>query len=490
MRTEILRMSNVTFRKNGKAYLRNFELSVAAGQIMGLLLVDGYGAKELVDVLLFNEVLYNGCVYYCGERVNSWRQFPRKRNRITWIDERGFLIYEQNTLTNIFVLQAEKHYEILHDHLMEEAFRPYLEEAGLQIDPYQPVGKLSAYEQAAIELLKGISSGSRLVILQNIDNALSDRDLEKFGKLIRHYAEKGTSFLWLSSHLEALQGVCGQIGIMKGGGILSVLDEADALNQVCEVYSAEFSRSVRMYTQNRVLDAHAPEVFRQSGISCRELKKFGFSVRKGECLCLQFLDNHVYETIEKAYLEGVATLSGEIDVEGKHWDRKDVQDVAILSRNPDEKNLFPDLTFFDNVAMTMDYRYPAVWRDGRARRNLREELKRILGHDLWDKSIQSMSKRERYEVLYCRLLLQRPKVIIEFQPFHQADVQERFEIWKINEELLKEGIAVVLFSIGLSDSLAIADRLIRVESSGKWEEYRREDFGRLSRNIPWISMYR
>ena len=40
------------------------------------------------------------------------------------------------------------------------------------------------------------------------------------------------------------------------------------------------------------------------------------------------------------------------------------------------------------------------------------------------------------------------------------------------------------------DSLAIADRLIRVESSGNWEEYRREDFGRLSRNIPWISMYR
>ncbi len=78
MRTEILRMSNVTFRKNGKTYLRNFELSVAAGQIMGLLLVDGYGAKELVDVLLFNKVLYNGCVYYCGERVNSWRQFPRK----------------------------------------------------------------------------------------------------------------------------------------------------------------------------------------------------------------------------------------------------------------------------------------------------------------------------------------------------------------------------------------------------------------------------
>ncbi|HCE73238.1 MAG TPA: hypothetical protein DEP67_01685, partial [Lachnospiraceae bacterium] len=91
-------------------------------------------------------------------------------------------------------------------------------------------------------------------------------------------AEKGTSFLWLSSHLEALQGVCGQIGIMKGGGILSVLDEADALNQVCEVYSAEFSRSVRMYTQNRVLDGHAPEVFRQSGISCWKLKKFGFSV--------------------------------------------------------------------------------------------------------------------------------------------------------------------------------------------------------------------
>ena len=92
---------------------------------------------------------------------------------------------------------------------------------------------------------------------------------------------------------------------------------------------------------------------------------------------------------------------GEIDVgRGKHWDRGKIsRDVAILSRNPDEKNLFPDLTFFDNVAMTMDYGIRQSGGTAGARKKPAGRVKTDLGHDLWDKSSQSMSKRERYEVL-------------------------------------------------------------------------------------------
>lgn len=488
MRDEVLRMSNVTLRKENTSILSNFELSIQKGEILGLLQIDGRGADELTHVLVYNDILYNGCVYYCGQQVNSFRQFSRKLNRITLIGSRSSLIMEQDTLTNVFVLRVGTHQEILNNNMMERAFWPYMHEAGLEFDLRQPVGKLTAYEQVVIELLKGISMGNRLIVVRDIDTVLSDVDVEKFSSLVRHYANGGTSFLIMSSHLETLRECCGKIGIMKSGTVLSVLSEQETLEHVSTVYSAEFQKSVRQHVLNHRISDDAPEAVYVEQTPFSTVKGISFSVKKGECVCIQLLDRNIYDEVEHACLkEGLASV-GDIYIGGQ---KKKPQhgEIAVLPKQPESTDLFEDLSFFDNIAMTMDHRYPAIWRSRKAQRNLRETMAEVLGCDLWDKSIYSMSTREKHLVLYARLLLQKPVAVVEFQPFHNADVTDRYQIWKSNEDLLKQGIALILVSVGLSDSLSIADRLIRIDSAGKREEYRQEDFGRLSKNIPWIQMY-
>ena len=96
---------------------------------------------------------------------------------------------------------------------------------------------------------------------------------------------------------------------------------------------------------------------------------------------------------------------------------------------------------------------------------------------------------EKYELVYTRILLQKPEVVFCVQPFKGADLAHRIRIWELNERLLENGIAVVILAVNMSDALSLADRVIRVEKKGKVSEYFRKDFATLPLNVPWHYLY-
>lgn len=76
------------------------------------------------------------------------------------------------------------------------------------------------------------------------------------------------------------------------------------------------------------------------------------------------------------------------------------------------------------------------------------------------------------------------------QPFRGADLAHRVFIWKMMEMLLDRGMAVVILTINLADSMSLADRLIRVGKEGIVQEVEKEAFGSLSIAAPWMDLYR
>ena len=73
MKKEILRMERVTYKEEETTYLKDFELNVFSGEIVGLLPVNAYGLPQLLSVLRENPLLYAGYMYYKERLVNSWQ---------------------------------------------------------------------------------------------------------------------------------------------------------------------------------------------------------------------------------------------------------------------------------------------------------------------------------------------------------------------------------------------------------------------------------
>ena len=62
--------------------------------------------------------------------------------------------------------------------------------------------------------------------------------------------------------------------------------------------------------------------------------------------------------------------------------------------------------------------------------------------------------QQKYDVVYLRILRQNPKVVFCIQPFQGADMELRIHIWKLREQVLEKGAALVILDINLADSLS------------------------------------
>ena len=95
-------------------------------------------------------------------------------------------------------------------------------------------------------------------------------------------------------------------------------------------------------------------------------------------------------------------------------------------------------------------------------RLLAKEYAQRNGIDLFHRSVDGLSELEKYDLVYSRILLQKPKVVICIHPFKGADMELREHILHLIEKLRKKQIAVVITTVNLSGYVPDADRVITV----------------------------
>ena len=206
MKKEILRLQDVTYKKQNTIIFRNMTFNILKGEIMGFIPMNSYGMDELLDVIVNNLPLYYGYVYY---------QDKHSRNRICLIDSETSLVNGLDVLTNVFTLRAGFGQEILNEKMLTMQLQPFIDELGVSIDPFMPVEKLPAYKRVMVELLRAIVAGYHLIIIREISTVISEDELEKLFDIMRYYTGKGFTFLYVSYHFEEIQQVCTRAILMS-----------------------------------------------------------------------------------------------------------------------------------------------------------------------------------------------------------------------------------------------------------------------------------
>ncbi len=163
--------------------------------------------------------------------------------------------------------------------------------------------------------------------------------------------------------------------------------------------------------------------------------------------------------------------------------------AAIIQESPTESMMFHGLSYMDNLCMSLSRRMGNIWKNNRIRGSIRREYEELLGEEAFDTKVEDLSEKQKYQLIYSRVMLQNPQIVYCIKPFKGADLAHRIHIWKLLERLLDCGITVVDISLNLSDSLSLADRLLMIENDGTVLEIGQENFAHVPRNVPWGSFY-
>ena len=234
MKKEILRLQDVTYKKQNTIIFRNMTFNILKGDIMGIIPMNSYGMDELLDVIVNNLPLYYGYVYYQDKCVNSWKEEKHSRNRICLIDSETSLVNGLDVLTNVFTLRTGFGQEILNEKMLAMQLQPFIDELGVSIDPFMSVEKLSAYKRVMVELLRAIVAGYHLIIIREISTVISEDELEKLFDTMRYYTGKGFTFLYVSYHFEEIQQVCTRAILMSEGSINLIFDKEQIKKGISE----------------------------------------------------------------------------------------------------------------------------------------------------------------------------------------------------------------------------------------------------------------
>ncbi len=483
MREEILRLENVTSIQEGITYLDNVNLQIFKGEIMGLIPINRHGKSQLIQLLCQNSPIDYGRIYINNELVNYYEHSSNSRNRVYVIEPRSKLIQDLTVSDNIFVLRRGFKKYLINRRVLRGQVRLFLKEMAVELDPDELVSNLNPFEQCVVELLKAIITGCSLIVMSDISNMLSVVNLSKIRSLIKYYAGKGASFLYIGSHHEEIFKMCDRAALMRDGAVIKVLDKQEMTGDLIKNYTISF-------------EDVKPKAHLQGGrgilefikVTTDNMNELSFSIKMGECVVLFDTDNAIYMDLLEL-MDGIQKpVKGDILFNNCHYEAKTSKralenGIVVIEENAIQNMLFENLSYVENLYFLNDNKPKRNRYKRRILKSIIKEYEGIVGTEIYEKDIMTLEPVSLYNLIYYRIHLFNPRIVFCVQPFSGADMYLRKHIADLIRELKRKGITVIILAVNISDTLTVADRLMIIEHGRVVTEYAKEEFSSIRATV-------
>ncbi len=452
-------MERVTYRENGIERLIDCNLQIFTGEILGLIPLNSNGLSSLLDVVTQNLPLEFGFVFLREKLINSWHYPHPQHNPVGLIQGKNQLVEGLSLAENVFVLRREFRSHYIQSRLLRNQLQPFFDKIDVDIPPESYPENLSIFQRIIVELIRAIVACYHLIVLYDVSTFLNEKELESLHRVLRQYAQEGYSFLYISSQPEDLCGIADRISVFSNGCILKTIEEKDYLQEILD--NTRIQEEIPNSYDNTESDSNA--ILRVENLSLGNMEALSFQLRPGECVAIQDVNNRSNNSLVQIMLGDRKPDSGQIWLRDQPFSPRGNRELAIIQEQPTKTMLFPELSYFDNLFLTSDHELPHLWRSRRMQQRLAKEYGKRTRMELFERSVDSLSEQEKIELVYNRILLQHPSVVICIHPFTGADMELRALIRQLLSQMRQKQIAVILITANAAETYGIADRMICVQ---------------------------
>ncbi|MBO7711863.1 MAG: sugar ABC transporter ATP-binding protein, partial [Lachnospiraceae bacterium] len=225
----VLETRGITKNFTGTKALDNVSIFVKPGEVHGIVGENGAGKSTLMNILSGIYRKDSGEVFLNGQPVEFNNPNEAIRNGIGIVHQEVSIVPNLSVAENIFAnRQPVNRLGMINRKKMYADARQLLDEFGVKdIEPAEQVRFLTIAQQQVLEILKAISCNPSVLILDEPTSSLTDNESEALFAYIRRLKEKGTSFIYISHHLDEIFRICDSISILKDGKFVCRAEVAD-----------------------------------------------------------------------------------------------------------------------------------------------------------------------------------------------------------------------------------------------------------------------
>lgn len=447
--------------------LDDVSLTVRAGTVHGLVGENGAGKSTLGRILSGVMRPDEGSLRVGGEAMAFSSPAEALAAGITLMHQELSLAPDLSVRENVLLGRQPSRLGIVSRRLMRTQFDDLLERTGFEIDGGAQVGSLPIAKQQEVEILRGLVSGARVIIMDEPTSALSAQDGERLHAVVRSLRDSGIAVVYVSHFLEEVMRLSDEVTIMRNGRHVKTVPSAEATIDTLVGHMLGGSHDANFPDRPDVPADAAPV------LEVRNLRRRGqaegvsFTVRAGEVFGLFGLVGAGRSELAHAIFGAEPGVTGEVLVDGRPVDISRpasamAAGIAMLPESRKDQGLFLEMTQRRNATMSYlsDFGIAGFVRGDSERSAARRQLGAMgvtpvaLGG-----TVGILSGGNQQKVLFAKTLLRRPKVLILDEPTRGVDIGARREIYDVVVGLLEEGMGVILISSEYSEVAEMSHRV-------------------------------
>ena len=227
----IVELKDVTKKFAGVTALKNVNLSVQKGEVVGLIGDNGAGKSTLIKTLVGVHVPDSGSIEIQGELVEKWNALRAREAGIETVFQDKALCPQQSIVWNIFMgkeltypfgfVRQKEQIEVANRLIREIGFTSEL------IDAESPVGNLSGGERQGVAIARAIYNEAELIVLDEPTNNLSLNETQKVFDFIANVKETGRSVLFIGHNIYHVYDISDRFVILDRGEVIHKLNKKE-----------------------------------------------------------------------------------------------------------------------------------------------------------------------------------------------------------------------------------------------------------------------
>lgn len=477
----LLKINGIDKAFPGVQALKNACLNVYSGRAMALMGENGAGKSTLMKILTGIYQRDAGTIEYLGQAVKFANPKASQEAGLSIIHQELNILGNLSIAENIFLgREFTNAWGGIDWRKMYEESDRLLARLGVSHSSRKMASELSIGELQMVEIAKALSFKSKVIVMDEPTDALTDTETDALFGVIRDLKAQGCGIVYISHRIKEIFEICDDVTVLRDGQFIGESTVAD----LTEDRLIEMMVGRKLEDQYPHIDVPMGDVRLQvKNLSGSGVHNVSFELRRGEILGVSGLMGAGRTELMKVLYGALPKTAGEVLLNGQPISNRNAQDglnngIVYISEDRKGDGLILGMSVKENMSLTA---LQFLSQFGRINR----ELERTAVDDFIllfniktpsrDKLIGELSGGNQQKVAIAKGLMTRPKVLILDEPTRGVDVGAKKEIYQLINKFKAEGLSIIMVSSDMPEVLGMSDRILVMREGQISGEFSRQD---------------
>lgn len=477
MNNSILRLENIVKEYPGVKALDNINLEFKKGEIHSIVGENGAGKSTFIKVITGAQKQSSGKLIYKNKEVIKNSPNNSMKNGINCVYQELNLIPYLSVAENIFYGYEETKGLFLDKKAMNEKSEEILKSLGINIDVKTLVKDIGIGNQQIVEIAKSLIRNLDVLILDEPSASLTKNEIDKLFEILYKLKEKGVAIIYISHRLDEVLKISDKISVFRDGKLI-ITDDKSNLDE-SKIIKYMVGRDLNISIKNK--DYSTEEiVLALENLSSKFVKNVSFNLKKGEILGIAGLVSSGRTELANAIFGVDKILSGNLYIKGNKVEIKKPLDaiengLSFITEDRKDSGLILEMGIKENTSLASLNKFSKnMFIDKNKQVNevtkILKELK--LKYSSIKEHVNNLSGGNQQKVVIAKWLLTNSDIIIFDEPTRGIDVGAKEEVYKIMENLSKEGKSIIMISSEMEEIFRMSNRILVMSNGHVVSEYK------------------